>query len=47
MSKIKGSALLSSVFVLTTCLLFLKMFTANLQTIIENEQMIIAYLKNN
>lgn len=46
MRKVKGSALLSSVLVLTTCLLFLKMYLQVFQAEIENEQLIIEYLRN-
>lgn len=46
MKKIKGSAFLSSVLVLTTCLLFLKFFTTNIKIKMTNEQLIVKYLEN-
>ncbi len=47
MKKIKGSALLSSMLVLMTCILFLQLYLQIYQAEIQNEQMIIEYLQNN
>lgn len=46
MKKVKGSALLSSVLVLVTCLLFLRLYLQVFQAETENEQLIREYLQN-
>ncbi|WP_168180721.1 MULTISPECIES: hypothetical protein [Lactobacillus] len=46
MRKTKGSALLSSVFVLLTCLLFIKLYQQIYHDSMENNQMIIQYLNH-
>lgn len=43
--KVKGSALLSSVLLLLTCLLFLKGQESVFRNRIENDQLIIKYLQ--
>lgn len=45
--KVQGSALLSSVLVLATCLLFFKLYQNVLAKNIQNDRMIIEYVENN
>lgn len=45
--KLKASALLSSILVLATCLLFFKLYQDILHRNIQNNQMIVEYLDNN
>lgn len=47
MKKIKASALLSSVLVLLTCLLFLRMYQQLFSDGMVNDHLIIAYLQQN